>query len=156
MVEKAFVKMGGAFYSTSFSKLLKWAQSRSLWYFSTGSSCCADEVLSSMGCRYDMERFGCLPQHDPRQSDLLIVCGIVSHKSAPHLKQLYEAMLSPKWVLAIGACANGGGAFSPQFSYSVVPGVEQVIPVDVYIPGCPPRPEAIMNGLMALQDKICG
>jgi NADH-quinone oxidoreductase subunit B len=109
-----------------------------------------------MGCRYDLERFGCLPQVDPRQADLLIVCGMVSYKAAPHLKSLYDAMLNPKYVLAVGACANCGGPFSPEFSYSAVPGVDQVIPVDVYVPGCPPRPEAIMNGLIALQEKISG
>jgi NADH-quinone oxidoreductase subunit B len=109
-----------------------------------------------MGSRYDLERFGCLPQVDPRQADLLIVSGMVSYKAAPHLKNLYETMLSPKYVLALGACANCGGPFSPKLSYSVVGGVDQVIPVDVYVPGCPPRPEAIMNGLIALQEKISG
>ncbi len=148
--------MKGSFYLSTVGRLLKWASSRSLWYLSTGGGCCADEVLSAMGCRYDLERFGCLPQVDPRQADLLIVCGMVSYKVAPHLKSLYDAMLAPKYVLAVGACANCGGAFSPEFSYSVVPGVDRVIPVDVYVPGCPPRPEAIMNGLIALQEKICG
>lgn len=144
------------FFPTSFHKLLKWSQSQSLWCFTTGGGCCADEVLSSIGCRYDIERFGCIPQFDPCQSDLLMICGLVSHKAAPHLKQIYETMLAPKWVLAIGACANSGGAFSSAFSYSVTGGVGDVIPVDVYIPGCPPRPEAIMNGLMELQKKIYG
>ncbi len=109
-----------------------------------------------MGCRYDLERFGCLPQVDPRQADLLIICGMVSYKIAPYLKELYDEMLAPKYVLAVGACANCGGPFSAESSYSVVPGVNQVIPVDVFVPGCPPRPEAIMNGLIALQEKISG
>jgi NADH-quinone oxidoreductase subunit B len=109
-----------------------------------------------MGCRYDLERFGCLPQVDPRQADLLIVCGMVSQKIAPYLKQLYEEMLPPKYVLAVGACANCGGPFSGESSYSVISGVDQVLPVDVLVPGCPPRPEAIMNGLIALQEKISG
>ena len=148
--------MASSFYLSTVGKVLQWARSRSLWYITTGSGCCADEVLDTMGCRYDMERFGCLPQVDPRQADLLIVSGMVSYKTAPHLKQLYDAMLTPKYVLAVGACANCGGAFSPQYSYSVVPGVDKVVPVDVYVPGCPPRPEAIMNGLIALQEKICG
>lgn len=152
--------MAGSFYLSTIGQLTswvtKWATSRSLWYFSTGGGCCADEVISTMGCRYDLERFGCIPQVDPRQADLLIVSGMVSYKLAPELKKLYNSMLQPKYVLAIGACASCGGAFSPKFSYSVVPGVDQVIPVDVYVPGCPPRPEAIMNGLIALQEKISG
>ncbi len=109
-----------------------------------------------MGCRYDLERFGCLPQVDPRQADLLIVCGMVSYKAMPYLLDFYDKMLSPKYVLAVGSCASSGGPFSPDLSYSVVPGVNAVIPVDVYVPGCPPRPEAVMNGLIALQEKICG
>src|SRR4051794_36233270 len=148
--------MMGSFYLSTVGKVLNWARSRSLWYISTGTGCCADEVLDTMGCRYDLERFGCLPQVDPRQADLLIVCGMVSYKAAPYLKNLYNSMLTPKYVLAVGSCANCGGPFSPEFSYSVVPGVDRVIPVDVYVPGCPPRPEAIMNGLIALQEKICG
>lgn len=148
--------MAGSFYVSTVGKFLKWARCRSLWYITTGSGCCADEILDSMGCRYDLERFGCVPQVDPRQADLLIVCGLVSYKAAPYLRSLYDSMLQPKYVLAVGACANCGGLFSPEFSYSVVPGVDNVIPVDVYVPGCPPRPEAIMNGLIALQEKISG
>ena len=148
--------MTGSFYLSTVGRLLKWAQSRSLWYVSTGSGCCADEVLNTIGSRYDLERFGCVQQVDPRQADLLIVSGMVSYKAAPHLKHLYDTMLNPKYVLAIGACASCGGPFNPEFSYSVVPGVDQVIPVDVYVPGCPPRPEAIMNGLIALQERISG
>jgi NADH-quinone oxidoreductase subunit B len=135
---------------------LQWARAQSLWYLSTGSGCCANEVLNTMGCRYDLERFGCLPQVDPRQADLLIVTGMVSYKAAAQLRAAYEKMLSPKYVLAVGSCANCGGAFAPEISYSVVPGVDQILPVDVYVPGCPPRPEAIMNGLIALQERIRG
>jgi NADH-quinone oxidoreductase subunit B len=148
--------MAGSFYLSTVGKLLKWAQSCSLWYISTGTGCCADEILDALGCRYDLERFGCLPQVDPYHADLLIVSGMVSYKAVPYLKELYDSMLTPKFVLAVGACANCGGPFSPDFSYSVVPGVNQVVPVDVYVPGCPPRPEAIMNGLIALQEKISG
>jgi NADH-quinone oxidoreductase subunit B len=141
-------------------RLLGWARSNSLWYVSTGTGCCADEVLNTLGCRYDLERFGCLPQLDPRQADLLIVNGMVSKKAAPHLRELYDSMPSPKYVLAVGACAACGGPFGPgqgssdSAGYSVVAGVDKIIPVDVYVPGCPPRPEAIMNGLIALQRKI--
>ena len=148
--------MSGNFYLSTIGQFLKWAQSRSLWYVSTGSGCCADEILNLLGSRYDIERFGCLPQVDPRQADLLIISGVVSYKAMSHLKKLYDSMLSPKYVLAVGACANCGGPFSPDFSYSAVPGVDRFIPVDVYVPGCPPRPEAIMNGLIALQEKISG
>jgi NADH-quinone oxidoreductase subunit B len=146
----------GSFYLSTIGRMLRWAESRSLWYVSTGSGCCADEVLDCLGSRYDLERFGCLPQVDPRQADLLIVSGMVSHKAAPHLKQLYDEMLFPKYVLAVGACANCGGLFSSEGCYASIGGVDQLIPVDVYIPGCPPRPEAIMNGLIALQEKISG
>ena len=148
--------MKASFYASTIGKALKWAQSRSLWYITTGTGCCADEVLQAMGCRYDLERFGCLPQVDPSQADLLIVNGMISQKTVSHLKAMYDAMLSPKYVLAIGACANSGGPFGPESTYAVSRGVDQIIPVDVYVPGCPPRPEAIMNGLIALQEKISG
>lgn len=146
----------GSFYLSTIGKILSWARSQSLWYVSTGTGCCADEVLDALGCRYDLERFGCLPQVDPRQADLLIVSGVVTKKAAPYLRDLYESMLSPKYVLAIGSCANCGGAFGSKSNYSVVSGLDQVVPVDVYVPGCPPRPESIMNGFIALQNKING
>ena len=148
--------MSENFYVSTLSKALQWAQSRSLWYISVGSGCCADEVFETEGCRYDLERFGCVSQADPKQADLLIVSGMVNYKSAAHLKSVYDSMLSPKYVLAIGSCANCGGAFAPDSSYSVVAGVDKIIPVDVYVAGCPPRPEAIMNGLITLQEKISG
>ena len=146
----------GAVYLSTIGKMLQWARSQSLWYLPVSGGCCADEVLNTLGNTYDIERFGCLPQVDPRQADLLIVSGVVTYKSAPHLKGLYDSMLSPKYVLAVGSCANCGGIFSPEFSYSAVPGLDRIIPVDVYVPGCPPRPESIMNGLIALQEKISG
>jgi NADH-quinone oxidoreductase subunit B len=146
----------GSFYFSTFSRILDWAKSNSLWYCSTGPGCCADEVLNSLGCQYDIERFGCLPQADPCQSDLLIINGVVSYKAAAHLRTLYDSMLSPRYVLAVGACANSGGPYGPHFSYSVVPGADRIVPVDIYVPGCPPRPEAIMNGLIALQERIRG
>ncbi len=146
----------GSLYLSTVGRALSWARSNSLWYFSTGQGCCADELFETFGARYDIERFGCQPQVDPRQADLLIVAGMVNYKSAQHLKAIYDSMLSPKYVIAVGACANCGGAFAPEMSYSVVPGVDRIIPVDVYVPGCPPRPEAIMNGLIALQEKIRG
>jgi NADH-quinone oxidoreductase subunit B len=150
------VSARGGFYTSTIGRAMKWARASSLWYISTGSGCCADEVLESAGCRYDLERFGCVAQVDPRQADLLIVTGMVSYKAAPELRALYDSMPGPKYVLAIGSCANCGGAFAPEFSYSAVPGVDRIVPVDVYVPGCPPRPEAIMNGLIILQEKILG
>jgi NADH-quinone oxidoreductase subunit B len=147
---------GTGVYLSTLGRLLGWARGNSLWYSAAGAACCADEVLNTLGCRYDLERFGCIPQADPRQSDLLIVSGCVTYKAAPYLREVYDTMPSPKYVIAVGSCANCGGAFSPKFSYSVVPGVDQIIPVDVYVAGCPPRPEAIMNGLIALQEKISG
>lgn len=148
--------MSGAFYVSTIGKALKWARSQSLWFISTGSSCCADEVLNSMGARYDLERFGCMPQVDGHPADLLIINGVVTQKAAPHLRALYDSMVSPKYVMAIGSCANCGGLFGPNYSYSTLRGADEIVPVDVYVPGCPPRPEAIMNGLIALQEKIRG
>ncbi len=148
--------MSTNFLVSTLDRTLNWARSNSLWYVNVGVGCCADEVLETMGCRYDLERFGCVPQVNPKQADLLIVSGLISYKAAPHLREVYESMLSPKYVLAIGACASCGGAFGPDTSYSSVAGVDKIVPVDVYVPGCPPRPESIMNGLITLQEKICG
>lgn len=136
------------------NSILNESLAHSFWYFTTGSGCCADELLETTGCRYDLERFGCLEQEDPKQSDLLIIAGAITYKAMPELLEIYDEMLSPKFVIAMGACACSGGAFSPELSYSVLPGVDRTIPVDVYIPGCPPRPESIMNGLIKLQEKI--
>jgi NADH-quinone oxidoreductase subunit B len=146
--------MASSFYLSTVGKVLSWARAQSLWYTHTGSSCCADEVLNAIGCRYDIERFGCVQQQDPQQSDLLIISGLVTENAAPYLKELYDSMRSPKYVLAVGTCANSGGIFSPQYSYCVKAGASSIVPVDVYVPGCPPRPEAIMNGLIALQRNI--
>jgi NADH-quinone oxidoreductase B subunit len=148
--------MANSIYLSTVGKLLQWARSSSLWYYPTGSACCADEVLSSLGCRYDLERFGCVQQAQPEQSDLLIVTGVISRKAAPHLKAVYDAMLAPRYVISVGSCANCGGAFAPEYSYAAIAGADQIFPVDVYVPGCPPRPEAIMNGLITLQEKISG
>jgi NADH-quinone oxidoreductase subunit B len=146
----------GSFYASTLGRALSWARASSLWYLNVPGGCCADEVLESAGCRYDLERFGCVPQVDPRQADLLVVTGMVSYKAAPELRALYDAMPDPKYVLAVGACANCGGTFAPEYSYAAAPGIDRIIPVDVYVPGCPPRPEAIMNGLIILQEKIRG
>ncbi len=144
------------FFSTTVGRALEWARSNALWYVSAGSTCCADEVMCAEGARYDLERFGAFSQVDPVQADLLIVTGAVTYKSAGYLRELYDSMLYPKYVMAVGACASCGGPFSPDFSYAVVAGADRIVPVDVYVPGCPPRPEAIMHGLLTLQERIRG
>ncbi len=148
--------MSGTLLLSTIDRALEWARSQSLWYITAQSGCCANEVLSAQGCRYDLERFGCLPQETPGQADLLIVCGAVSQKAAPHLRALYEAMLTPKYVMAVGACSNSGGPFAQHAPDVVLSGADQVVPVDVHVPGCPPRPESIMHGLIRLQSKIRG
>lgn len=142
------------FLLSTIERAMSWARAGSLWYYSVQSGCCADEVLETLGSRYDLERFGCAPQVDPSQADLLFVSGMVSRKAAPHLRELYDQMLEPKYVIALGSCASCGGLFSEDRSYSGLSGVGRIIPVDVHVPGCPPRPEAIMNGLITLQEKI--
>lgn len=148
--------MSGGVFSTTLDRLLRWSRANSLWYTSVGQGCCANELLETVGCRYDLERFGCQPQVDPSQCDLLILSGAISHKSVLPIKALYDQMPDPKYVLALGACACSGGVFASHDGYAVVAGGEKVIPVDVFVPGCPPRPEAIMNGLITLQEKIRG
>ncbi len=134
-------------------KLIHWAQKSSFWPLTFGLACCAIEMMSSYAPHYDLNRFGVLPfPASPRQADLMIVAGTVSKKMAPAVKLLYEQMAAPKWVIAMGACAIGGGPFSN--SYSVVKGVDKIIPVDVYVPGCPPRPAALIHGVMKLQQKV--
>ncbi len=147
---------GGDFFASTLKKVLHWAQGQSFWMTTAGSGCCADELFATFGARYDLERFGCLAALDPKQADLLVVSGLVSIKAAPHLRTLYDSMVNPRYVIALGACACSGGAFCGAANYSVVCGVDQIVPVDVYVAGCPPRPEAIMNGLIKLQEKISG
>lgn len=139
---------------STLEKVGGFCQSQSLWYFHIPGGCCADELLNTFGCRYDLERFGCRPVLNPQHADLLLISGGISQKAAPYLQTLYHEMPSPKYVVAIGACAITGGLFAPQQGGSSLPGLDSLIPIDVYIPGCPPRPEAIMNGLIALQEKV--
>ena len=141
-------------FLTSASRVVNWAQRSSLWPLTFGLACCAIEMISAAAARYDMARFGWeVFRASPRQADLMIVAGTVTNKMAPVVKKLYDQMAEPKWVLAMGSCATCGGIFQ---TYSVVPGVNHIVPVDVYVPGCPPRPEALIHGIMTLQMKIDG
>jgi NADH-quinone oxidoreductase subunit B len=137
-------------------KFFRWSQLSSIWPVSFGLACCAIEMMSAAGTRYDLDRFGAgAMRGTPRQSDLMIVSGTVTAKMATRLKRLYDQMPEPKWVIAMGSCAIGGGPYF-KHGYHVVKGVDLMVPVDVYVPGCPPRPEVLLDGLLRLQDKIRG
>ena len=134
-------------------ELINWGRSNSLWSLTFATSCCGIEFMSVGAARYDFARFGFeVTRNSPRQADLIMVAGTITHKMAPVLKRLYDQMAEPKYVVAVGGCAISGGPFKG--SYHVVNGVDKILPVDVYIPGCPPRPEAIMYGMMQLQRKV--
>jgi len=135
--------------------VLNWGRRYSLWVFNLGLACCAIEFIATSMGRHDFIRLGVIPfAHGPRQADLMVVSGTVTDKMAPAVKRLYEQMPEPKYVISFGACSNCGGPYWD--SYSVTKGVDQIIPVDVYVPGCPPRPEALLQGILRLQDKIAG
>jgi NADH-quinone oxidoreductase subunit B len=141
-----------SFFVTRIEDALNWARKSSAWYLLFGTACCAIELMQTGGPRSDLERFGMAPRASPRQADLIIVAGTVTYKMATRIKMLYDQMPEPKYVLSMGSCANCGGLF--QLSYSVLKGIDQVIPVDIYVPGCPPRPEALIDGLMKLQARM--
>lgn len=144
--------MGEGFMATSFDKVVGLARKNSLWPLPFATSCCGIEFMATMGADYDLARFGSERMgFTPRQCDMLLVAGTIAKKMAPILRQVYTQMAEPRWVVAIGACASSGGIFD---SYSVLQGIDQIIPVDVYVPGCPPRPEGIIDGILKLQELV--
>lgn len=140
------------FVTTSIDKLLGWARSGSMWPVTFGLACCAVEMMHTGASRYDLDRFGIIFRPSPRQSDVMIVAGTLCNKMAPALRRVYDQMALPKWVISMGSCANGGGYY--HYSYSVVRGCDRIVPVDVYVPGCPPTAEALLYGIIQLQNKI--
>ena len=138
--------------TTSVDALLNWARTGSMWPVTFGLACCAVEMMQSGAARYDLDRFGVMFRPSPRQSDVMIVAGTLTNKMAPALRKVYDQMPNPKWVISMGSCANGGGYY--HYAYSVTRGCDRVIPVDIYVPGCPPTAEALIYGILQLQAKI--
>ena len=141
-----------SFVTTTADNIINWARTGSVWPLAFGLSCCAVEMMHACASRFDVDRFGMLMRPSPRQSDLMIVAGTLTNKMASPLRQVYDQMPSPKWVLSMGSCANGGGYY--YYSYSVVRSVNRIVPVDIYVPGCPPTAEALLYGIGKLRLKI--
>ena len=140
------------FLTTNVEKLVNWARKSATWPATFGLACCAIEMMATGAARFDLSRFGMeVFRASPRQADLMIVAGRVSQKMAPVLRQIYDQMPDPKWVISMGACASSGGMFN---NYALVQGVDQVVPVDIYVPGCPPGPQSLMHGILTLHEKI--
>jgi len=140
------------FVVANVDKLVNWARTGSLWPMTFGLACCAVEMIHAYMSRYDLDRFGVVPRPSPRQSDVIIVAGTLTNKMAPAFRKVYDQMAEPRWVISMGSCANGGGYY--HYSYSVVRGCDRVVPVDIYVPGCPPTAEALLYGILQLQKKI--
>ncbi len=144
---------GGGIVTTSLNYIFSQSQASSLWYLLFGTACCAIELMATGASRYDFDRFGMIFRASPRQSDLIIAAGTITKKMAPRLKLLYDQMAEPRYVIAMGGCTVGGGPFYYD-SYAVEKGIDHIVPVDVYIPGCPPRPESLFEGCLKLQEKV--
>ncbi|MBS1235863.1 MAG: nuoB [Proteobacteria bacterium] len=138
--------------TTTADKLINWAHTGSMWPVTFGLACCAIEMMHAGASRYDLDRFGIMFRPSPRQSDVMIVAGTLVNKMAPALRKVYDQMAEPRWVISMGSCANGGGYY--HYSYSVVRGCDRIVPVDIYVPGCPPTAEALLYGILQLQNKI--
>ena len=149
-IAKEFSEKG--FITTSFDNLINWSRTGSLHWMTFGLACCAVEMMQTSMPRYDLERFGAAPRASPRQSDVMIVAGTLTNKMAAPLRKVYDQMPEPRYVVSMGSCANGGGYY--HYSYSVVRGCDRIVPVDIYVPGCPPSAEALLYGILQLQKKI--
>ncbi len=147
-------KIEGDVVPTTLDAAINWIRSNSMWPMPMGLACCAIELMAVAASRFDIARFGAeVMRFSPRQSDCMIVAGTVTYKMAPHLRRIYDQMAEPKWVIAMGACASSGGMYR---SYATLQGVDRIVPVDVYVSGCPPRPEALLDALIKLQNKVKG